>query len=151
MGDITLGGRPRAAAGSAEERLLRRRGRRGRRRPRAREVTAVTWDRDQGHVRCPGGVQPHAPGRVAQSGQSASLTTTRSQVRALSRPPANTAGQRAKTPPCRDRAAAPLPPGPRRAARTHDPPPLAAQIASRPPFGPAAPRLSPGTRPHPSR
>jgi glycerol-3-phosphate dehydrogenase (NAD(P)+) len=55
-------GRPGAAAGGAVERLLRRRGRRGRRRPRDRGVTAVTRDRDQGHVRCPGGVQPHAPG-----------------------------------------------------------------------------------------
>jgi hypothetical protein len=54
-------GRPRAAAGGAVERHLRPRGRRGRC-PRGRGVMAVTWGRHQGHVRCPGGVQPHAPG-----------------------------------------------------------------------------------------
>ena len=48
----------------------------------------------------------------SSAGQSASLTTTRSQVRALSRPPASTTGQRGVPPSCRGRAADQLPPGP---------------------------------------
>jgi hypothetical protein len=83
-----------------------------------------------GGPRAPHDQQRHSIRACSSGGQSASLTTTRSQVRALSRPPANTAGQRALLPSSRVRVAARLRLGRAGAARTHDPPPLADQIAS---------------------